>query len=205
MKIYFTLILLLLGINAQASKRVAGNIIKGQDTLAVTFLLPVKFFSGELLEYRIQKEIRYITTGGERAKLRPGEADEFSFVYDELSHRWLSRSMMDKGVRRERDYFLKMEVDGRLRLFSHFPVNNEAGVFDVSSGALILTGDQQKKVPVLQLRNGQLQVVKAINFKEDMIELLEDCPKLTQRIAKGTFTQKDIKEIVCYYNMACSM
>lgn len=203
MKTYITIILLLLGINVFAAKRAAGTIIKGQDTLAVTFLLPVKFFSGELLEYRIQKEIRYITPAGERSTLRPGEVDEFSFDYDDLSHRWLSRTMMDKGVRRERNYFLKMEVDGRLKLFSHFPTNNEAGVFDVSSGALILTGDQQKKVPVLQLRNGELRIVKAINFKEDMIELLEDCPKLTQRIEKGTFTQRDIKEIVCYFNIAC--
>lgn len=203
MKKYLAILLLLLATSAYGSKRVAGSIIKGKDTLAVTFLLPVKFFSGELLEYRIQKEIRYLTTAGERATLRPGEADEFSFMYDGLSHRWLSRSMMDKGVRRERYYFLKMEVDGRLKLFSHFPTNNEAGVFDVSSGALILTGDQQKKVPVLQLSDGELRVVKSINFKEDMIELLEDCPKLTQRIEKGTFTQKEIKEIVCYYNMAC--
>ena len=99
--------------------------------------------------------------------------------------------------------FLKLETDGKLKLFNYYYTQSSPGMYNASTGAM--TGGYSYSVEryILQKGDGELKRPKSLTFKKDMVEYFSYCPALVEKIESKYFRKNDLEFIVNYYNSNC--
>lgn len=99
--------------------------------------------------------------------------------------------------------FLRLEIDGKLKLFNYYYTQSSPGMYNSSTGGM--TGGYSYTVEkyVFQKETGELKRFKGLTFRKDMIEYFNDCPELSKKIEDKEFRKNDMESIVRYYNSNC--
>lgn len=193
-KLLFNLAFLLFLTTVNAGK-IDGIILKGSDTIKVKFNIPMGLISGEPIYEKIQHKITYFDASGKRKTLKADDATEIRFDINGNTVRMLSRlnslglgNIFSSGT----NIFLKLEIDGPLKMFKYHFTSNQGG-------AVYLDSDF-----ILQKGNDVLMQPSIFSFKREMTEYFSNCPKLVEKIESKDFRKKHLEEIVNYYNSECS-
>ena len=130
-------------------------------------------------------------------ELKPHQAKEVCFSYNNITTRLLQRqdhlNLEKKMFKKEKSYiFLKLEVDGKLKLFSFYYTQHVSMDFSF-----------QAKFMIFQKEQGLLYMPKNTSFRRSMMRYLEDCDKVKQRLDLKMYGKGDEEEIVKDYNDKC--
>ena len=188
------------------AKKVEGRIITNNDTVDVVFNIPVNFFTRKPNYEQLQYKIRYIDLTGKKQTLRPDNANEIQFFYRDEHVRLLSKVNsigLGRILSSDRSIFLKLEIDGRVKLFSYYYSERSPDMNDVSAGTV--TGGHTYTVEryVLQKEDGELKRPRELTFRKDMADYFSDCTQLAEKILNKEFNRNDLSAIVNYYNSKC--
>jgi hypothetical protein len=106
------------------AKKLAGLIIANGKTREVTFDIKVPLLGDEPNFLRLQQKVTYYDESGKKKILRPDEADEIQFDYDGMVVRMISCPNTLGGLNTffssSKKIFLKLEIDGPLRLYRYY-------------------------------------------------------------------------------------
>ena len=100
--------------------------------------------------------------------------------------------------------FLKLEIDGPLRLYKYFQTQRAGGFGNPATGGFSPGYTYTVENYVMQKGEGQLLRPKGISFRKDMALYFSDCPDLVSRIQEKEFRKGDMELIVKEYNRKCS-
>jgi hypothetical protein len=188
-------------------RKIQGIIIANGKSKEVTFDIKVRFLAGEPNFERIQYKIRYYDQGGKKQTLRPDHADEIRFKYDGMEVRMISvpntlggGSLFSSASR----IFLKLEMDGPLRLYRYYYTQSNPGMYNGAGGGYYPGGTYTVDNLLFQKGNGPLKKPRSLGWKKDMLEYFSDCPALRERIESKDLRRKEIEAIVTYYNQNCA-
>lgn len=200
-RLLLNLIFLLFVLHA-AAKNLDGIIIKGRDSIKVTFRVPIGLLSGEPLYEKIQHKIDYYDAAGKRKKLRADDADEIQFNFNGQTIRMLSRlnslalgNLFSSSI----NIFLKLEINGPVKLFKYYFTASRPSV-----GVGMGSAPYIEVSSVLQKGNGALVLPSGFGMKKQMMDYFSDCPALVEKIQSKDFRMKEIEDMVNYYNLECS-
>lgn len=200
-----TIIGLLLSFKLEA-KKIEGKIILETETIHVIFDIPVDLFSQEPNYQKLQYKVKYTDPTGKKNTLRPNHAKEIQFSFGHESVRMLSvRNTLGAGnIFSNNEYiFLKLSMDGNLKLFNYFFNQQSGGFYNGSTGTMSGGNAYSVEKYVLQKDNGDLVRPTGLTFKRDMVEYFRDCPALVEKIEHRDFRKSDLEAIVRYYNSNC--
>lgn len=189
---------LLFSFNLKA-KKVEGQICFEDDTLNVTIFVPTRIITGEINYHQMQKAVWYLDSQGKRSKCTAYDVKEIRFTYNYVKVRLLSRrNEIEKRRHSLRCpyIFLKLEMDGYLKLFTAF-VNTFGHLYHVDSYTT------SPSIFVLQKGDEELKKINGWSFKKNMRGYFNDCPQLAEKIETKEFKEGDIKLIVNTYNFDC--
>jgi hypothetical protein len=192
--------------SADAAKKIEGYITyNNNQTVKVTFLIPVGFLSSEPSYLGLQFRVRYIQNNV-KLTLRPDDAREISFTYKGQTIRMLSvidnlqmSSMFNSHAR----VFLRLLTDGEVKLFDYYATSYSPGMYSPGTGMTTGGTSYTYERSVLQRGNGPLMRPRGLFFKKDMAEFFQDCPELVERINEKVFRKGDLELIVREYNEKC--
>lgn len=194
----FITILFLVSFPTYASQ-VKGMIIRKTDTLNVMFIIPFTGIDCSDIQYGI----KYIDNSGNKVKLKPSDAKEVRFEYESDTIRMLSRfdniSYNSDGSEK---IFLKLEIDGTIKLFSYFVSHSYMSAPSGPGGIGMMYSSTSHKY-VLQKGYADLVQYSKINFKDDLPVFLKKCPDLVKMIQNKVYIKSDIERIINYYNYNC--
>jgi hypothetical protein len=185
-------------------KKVGGTIMFKGESRNVTFDIKVPLLGFEPNFERIQYKVKYYDENGKKRTLRPDDADEIWFDYDGGEVHMISCPNTLGGIfSTSNKIFLKVEIDGPLRLFRYYYKQRTSGYGTPGSagfsGGTVYVADDF----IFQKGNGPLKQPKAWGWKKDMIEYFSDCPGLRDRIEKKDLNRREVEAIVLYYNSNC--
>ncbi len=199
MKKTFFFLVLLVAVHANAvAKKIEGTIIfENGVERTVTFKIPFRLLSGHADYERLQHRVRFFDKGKELV-LKPGEASEFRFSYQNETVRMVSirHSGLEGLFSGDNAIFLKLEMDGHLRLYRLYETRVSGG-YDSSH-------PHQTEEYYLQKKGGALKRLKAFSFRKDMADYLSDCPSVADKIKDKDFKRRDLEVIVIAYNKDCN-
>ena len=202
--IVFISILVVGLLSVAEAKKIEGRIIRRTGTESVVFNVPFRLFSSRPDFERMQYRIRYYDKSGKKMTLKPGEAEEFEFNLPTEQVRMLSISSdlgLEAAFSRSTFVFLRLEIDGPLRLFKYYQTRSSGGSYyggGMSAGSSYTTENFY-----LQKAGEKLKRPRTLNFRKDMAEYLGDCPSLVDKIRDKDFKRKDLEFIVLFYNKQC--
>jgi hypothetical protein len=197
--------LIVLSLHAYCRK-IQGVIITKGKSKEVTFDIKVPFLGGEPNFERTQYRVRYYDDSGKKQTLRPDDADEIQFEFDGMKVRMVSvPNTIGAGTlfSSTTKIFLKLEIDGPLRLYRYYYKQSTGGSFGAGGGyypGATYTADNL----IFQKGNGPLKQPRSLGWKRDMLEYFSDCPALRERIESKDLRRKEIEAIVFYYNQQCA-
>ena len=198
-RIVFIAIIGLLFVFKVEAKKIPGQIIYKNDTVNVILNIPTKILPSEPNYVKLQKKVKYFDSQGVKKVVHPGEAIEIRFVFKSEEVRMVSRPNRNL-YSNKLNLFLKVEVDGDLKLFSYYyTVNSHNPSAQITMGQsytarrfLLQKGDEDFKMP------------KKIGFKKDMMEYFDDCPELSKKIESKEFRKSEMVSMVIFYNRSCN-
>ena len=205
MRNFILITFLLLNYLTLSARKIEGTIIFEKDTIDVTFKIPIKFFEQEPNYEKLQYKVKYYDSKGNKVVLKPDQAKEIRFNDGFEDVRMLSRvNSLDLGniFSLSTHIFLKLEIDGKLKMFSYYYTQHSAGMYNGTTGTM--TGGYSYSVEkyILQKKGQELKRPKGLFFRKDMAEYFSDCPELSKKIKEKDF-HKDVGRIVQYYNSHC--
>ncbi|MFA5974032.1 MAG: hypothetical protein WC780_16920 [Lentimicrobiaceae bacterium] len=207
-KVFLILTIGLICLNNIEAKKIIGYYIsKTNDTLTVTFNVPIKFFSQEPNYERLQWKIKYYDSTNQKKILKPDMANEIIFDYDGEKIRMLSRQnnldLIGSFFIDNNSLFLQLIKDGKLKLFKYYKTNNSPGMYNASTG--MTTGGASYTVEkyIMQKGNDALFKTRWLSFRKDMVNYLSDCPDLAKKIEDKIYRSDDIEQIIDEYNRSC--
>lgn len=206
MKISALTAIILIAAFSLEAKKIAGKIIFHKDTVDVTFNIPIKFFSGEPNYQKLQYKVRYFDAKGNKITLRPDDAKEIRFQHNGEIVRMLSRrNTLESGniFSTSSNIFLRLEIDGRLKMFSYYYTQGSPGMYNPSTGMTTGGGSYETEKYVLQNGNEELKWPRGLSFRKDMMEYFANCPALVKKIEDREFRKNEIESIVLFYNTHC--
>lgn len=191
-------------INAEA-KKIQGIIITTLDTMEVTLRVSTNFFTGSINYPAIQNKVRYIDKNGKKKRIRADEAKEVRFTYKGEDIRLLAREVPIAlaGIFSNNRVFLRLKMDGPLRLFTYYSKSNNPDLYNGSTGTWSGGGSSVREITLLQKGDGMVKNPNFFKFRKDMMEYLNDCPDLVGKLEKKDFKRRDVFEMVGYYNSKC--
>ena len=188
------------------AKKTEGKIIYDTDTVDAIIKIPVKFFSRQPNYESLQYKVKYYDSKGNKFILKPHEAKEVQFTYLGNDVRLLSRynSLNLGNLFSISDHiFLRLEIDGNLKLFNYYYTQNTPGTYNASSGTMNPGYAYSVENYIFQKGEGELKRTNTMNFRKDMTEYFSDCPLLVEQIENKTFKRNDLISIVRFYNKEC--
>ncbi|WP_028981455.1 hypothetical protein [Sporocytophaga myxococcoides] len=203
-KIFLVVFFALILSSKLLAEKVKGKIILENDTIDVTFDIPVDYFSLEINYESLQQRIKYIDSTGNKKVLHPEDAKEIRFKYEFENIRMLSREnslLLGNPFSRGSHIFLKLEIDGRLKLFKYYHTQHIGGGYNSGTGTVSSGSAYSSEGFILQKENTELKKIK--RFKKDMPEYFSDCTKLVEKIENKEFSESDMDLIVKFYNSKC--
>jgi hypothetical protein len=195
-------VILFYSMQAQAAELLKGKIITEKDTINVTFKIPFTIFFKEPNYIKLQEKITYQDASGKACVLKPGYATEIQFSYAGSEIRMLSRfkSIFLGSIFSSNQYiFLKLEVDGDVKLFNHYFRRSSGGMYNGATGMTTGGGSYVANDYILQKGSGDLVLVRDISLET----YFSQCPALVEKIKNKTYPIKDMVTIVRYYNSDC--
>jgi hypothetical protein len=100
--------------------------------------------------------------------------------------------------------FLKLEIDGKLKLFKYYFTENSPVMYNssknVTTGGYSFTADRY----ILQKSDEEIFMPRDLTFRKDMMKYFQNCPELFLKIENKEYRKKDLKIVVCYYNSNCA-
>jgi hypothetical protein len=205
-RIYLLLIFSLILTFKLEGKRIEGKIIFENDTLFVTFNIPFKSFGQEIYYEKLQSKIKYYNASGDIIVLKPDKAKEIQFKYKSDNVRMLSRNNtlgLGSIFSTNSNIFLKLEIDGRLKLFNYFFTQRSPGTYNATTGMTTGGFTYGMEKYILQKEEDALFRPISLTFRKDMVEYFRDCPALVERIENKDFRMSDLGSIVSFYNLNC--
>lgn len=202
-------VLLLIFIFVQAdAKKIQGKIILNNDeAINVTFIIPVGFLRSGPNYEKLQTKVRYIDASNKKVMLGPDDAKEISFDFNGQKIRMQAVHddlQLQSIFSTQNRIFLKLEIDGALKLFTSYFTKRSPGMYSASTGAMSGGMTYNGERYVLQKNNGSLFQPRGISFRKDMREYLSDCPELVRKIQNKDFRKGDMELIVIDYNKSCA-
>ncbi len=197
-KLTILLLLIVFVLVELEAKKVEGQIHYEDKIVDVTFQIPVfrkaKKPNFEGLQYRIV----YYDENGEAKKLKPNQAKEVRFIYENKTYRMISmKKLAGFSMKMLRDkIFLRLAIDGNLKLYYYYDSSSAGG-----PGIQISLSNVERFI--FQKNNGSLVHYNGLAFRSFMTEYFKDCPSLSKKIEEKEFQKKDLEAIVNYYNMNC--
>ncbi len=188
------------------ARKIEGKILFKNDTLNVIFNIPIKFFTQQPNYEKLQNKVKYFDSNGKKIVIRPENAKEIQFKFQNENIRMLSRlnslglgSIFYTGS----NIFLRLEIDGDLKLFHYYYTQRSAGMYNGATGGF--TGGYSYTVDnyLLQKGNAELKRPHGLTFKKDMAEYFSECPIIVEKIESKVFRKKDLESIVRFYNEYC--
>lgn len=176
------------------SKEIEGQIIYDNDTVDVIFKIPLDLRNQQVIYESIQRKIKYIDSLGANKVLKPEDAKEFRFKFEENEIRMKSLKKKDEIkdiLFFPSKFFIKLEFDKEFKVFKYYS--------NASSGN---TNHLIKKY-IIQNRNGKMILVKSSSFVENMVDCFSDCEELVSMIKNHDYVYRDIETIFEYYNLFC--
>jgi hypothetical protein len=199
--------LILVFYNVDAKKIPGKIVLNNGETIDVTFLIPFGFLNSQPTYTKLQMRARYVDRSGKKVVIKPDDAKEISFNFKGQNIRMISVND-DLGLQSifssQQRAFLKLEIDGALRLFTYYFTQNSPGMYNSATGTM--SGGTYYNVDkfVLQKKNGPLKQPRGISFRKDMSEYFSDCPELVERIQKRDLRKGDLEIMVMEYNKKCA-
>jgi hypothetical protein len=196
-------VLVLTIVNKVEPKNIEGIVIFKNDTLDVIFKIPINIFSKGINFEKLQYKIKYFDSSRDLVVIKPEQAEEIRFLYNNEEVRMLSRDsrhilksvFSNKGM-----IFLKLEIDGIIKLFTYYHAESSPVTYN-SSSELITEGiSYQVDKCFLQKDNQELVRINGLTFRKDMTEYFSDCPDISKKIEFREYRKKDIQTIVNNYN-----
>lgn len=193
---FFFIILLLVGgkvSRAQIQERiidVPGEIVYADRTEHVTFqvLAVLNGFSVEHLE----KSARYVDANGHHKIVRPKDAEEIRFKWDEQDVRMISRRPRHESSRKK---FMHLLTDGSVRFYEYIETYRFIG-----RRAMMYASINTVIYWYLERKDATMIMATPFRFRKKMSKYFKDCPKLAERIKAGAYKALDAQQIVDYYN-----
>jgi hypothetical protein len=127
-RLFLVLTIGFLCLNQSKAEKIEGYILtKENDTVRVTFKIPIKIIY-EAPDYeKLQLKVKYFDASGKRKTLKPAMANEFVFERNGETVRMISRQVNSwlTGISYSVSgyMFLKLITDGRLKLFMFYQTN----------------------------------------------------------------------------------
>jgi hypothetical protein len=186
------LLILSISITLSAMK-IEGLIIYHNDSLLVTFNIPTNMIQTEPDFEYMQRSIKYYDINGKKKILKPSDADEIQFTMNNKLIRILSRKMNFNTNKRsllDSVMFLKLEVDGYLKLFSFHTLD--------------MGNMNRNKSYLLQKGERELKWIMIAKIKNDLIEYLSDCGSAVEMVKQcNAFKGVELVPLVKKYNVEC--
>ena len=201
-KIFSLILLFFIPISYIFSAEVKGIIITKTDTTHVTFNIPMNLAS-EPTFVNLQYKIKYVDAAGNKCKLYPNQAKEIQFTHNNTLYRMQSKfDNLSPNSDGESKIFLKLEIDGKIKLFSYY-IRQTMTTGGGPNSVPMTTSSTYSKY-ILQKGNNDLVRYGKMNFNLDMPVFLKECPDLVKKIEDKTYHRNDIEAIITYYNSNCA-
>ncbi|MBT1705123.1 hypothetical protein [Chryseosolibacter indicus] len=187
------------------AREIDGVIITDGKARDVTFIIKVPLLANEPNFERIQFKVKYYDGSGKKKTLRPDDADEIRFNYYGMEVRMISCfNTIGAGslLMKAQKIFLKLEIDGPLRLYRYYYRQTNPGYYGGAGGYSPETSYVVDNL-IFQKGDGPLKQPRALGWRKDMLEYFTDCPALRERIESKELRRKEIEAIVMYYNQHC--
>jgi len=204
-RISLFLLLIIMAFHIHARK-VPGVIISKGESRQVTFDIKVPWLDDEPNFVRIQNRVKYYDESGKKAILRPEDADEIIFDFDGMEVRMISCVNTIGGVNifsSSEKIFLKLEIDGPLRLYRHYYKQTSPGYYGGAGMGYSAGSTYTVENFIFQKGNGPLKQPRSLGWRKDMLEYFNDCPSLRELIESKDLRRKEIEGIVMFYNRNC--
>ncbi|MGI9159778.1 MAG: hypothetical protein ACR2K1_08510 [Saprospiraceae bacterium] len=195
-----------------SAERIKGLIItKAQDTLDVTFEIPLLSRSKQPNYERLQRGVTYYDANGKKQTLNPAEAVEIHFTHDNEVIRMRTRfnPLVFLGgsinLQAGSSVLLRLLEDGPTQLFLYYYSQNTTGI-GTSLIVEIIMACWMKPTAVHILQkgdSGELKSIQPANFKKDMTAFFSDCPELVRKIEEKEYKREDLRAMVQFYNTQC--
>jgi len=204
-KIVFVLFgVLLISANVFA-KKVEGYYVTGKkDTVKTQFDIPW-IITGEPDFEKIQWEIEYYDTKGDKQVLNLEWTSEVDFSFKDKSYRMIvvRNSLLLTGSKNNKTtlLFMRILVDGPyLRLFQFYVVStnpgNSSSVYNSSTVGSSTTNDKY----IFLKKDGKQMRPKLFTFNKEVATYLADVPELAKRVETKVLNVKDVEQIAKEYN-----
>jgi hypothetical protein len=205
MKRYLAAFLLILAFTQSHARKLKGYVIyNNQEKVEVLMTVPFIKFSDKPDYLKMQTEVTCLQHN-KSIVVHPENALEISFTLDDEPIRMLSveNDLQLPGKKTER-VFIKLEVDGAIRLFRSYEVSSTPGMYNSPTG--LTTGRNSRTYDryVLQRNSGSLTRLEGTSFKKDAVEFFQGCPDIVSRIEEKELKKEDLKRIVREFNSTCA-
>lgn len=203
--IFITVIGLIFTFKSEA-KKFEGQIFYKNDSVNVTMEIPVKLFSKKPKYEKLQYKVKYYDSLGLIQVIKPFDAEEIRFSYEDEKVRMLSRKNtlgLGKTFSMSSKIFLKLEIDGDLKLFNCYYTQKTYGSYNTMTGMTV--GGPTYKMEKFLLQKGDEELMRPypLTFRKDLIQYFNDCPELSKKIEDKEFNINDLESIVRFYNLNC--
>lgn len=183
-----------------------GKIIFDNDTLEVTFDIPVTLISEDIRFERIQQGLTYFVKKKHNKTLSPDEAKEIWFLYDE---EWITMVSVNNSMKlggnfiKNENIFLRKVYEGRLSVYKYYYESRSPG--GTRANEHLSTGNRNpiESDFIFQKEKESPIHVKEFGFRKDMSSYFSDCPELSKKIKEKDFKFPDLSDIVSFYNTIC--
>lgn len=183
------------------AKKIYGHIVlNNDDTLEVTLRIPTEFLSNRIDYESLQRRIRYFDENRKRRHFKPHQAKEVFFEYYGEEVRMFSHPAPNRMMNLlsfSSHVFMKLDIEGELRLFTYFSKETN----DVDDD--FFYGDNINEKYYLQKGNEALKNPNFFKFRKDMMNYLGDCDEMVEKLEEKDFRRWDIWEMVRFYNRVC--
>ena len=212
---FLFLTIYLIFITQLKAEKIPGYYLTGKlDTVRVAFDIPiVKIYKdSDIVDYhKLQSQVWYFDSYNVKNVLKPNLAMEYSFEFAGKRIRMISF----KGIPHYDDKFLRLLIDGKLKLFGIYAkMGNTYPIYYNAvprkgwsfGGIRIWRIDDLEFDAYLLLKNKvkTFFIRGTFPFRDDLIDYLSDCPKLTKKIKETEYHRADIPMIVKEYNTTCN-
>ena len=199
MKKIYTLSFLLVVIIFQAkARKIEGYYLNNTyDTSHVTFEIPI--IAPNNVDFRkLHDGVFFWLDDETQQEIKPHDAKEIVFTYNKTTHRLIScqdyLNLSKKVVKKPTHYiFLKLEVEGSMRLYSYTYTQHVSMDFDYKATIMIF-----------QRKNDLLFVPKPMGQIRSLKKYFEDCPKVLEKLKKNALNKGDEIEMVKIFNESCA-
>lgn len=188
------------------ARKIKGTIVANGQEQQVTFNVKIPFLGGEPSFERMQYRIKYFDEAGKKHLLRPDDAAEIRFEFEGQPVRMIScRNNLGLGnmFSTSLNIFLKLEIDGPLRLYRYYYRQTSGGIYTAGGGYTPGTSYTVENF-VFQKGDGPLKRSDGWGWRKEMLKYFSDCPALASLIESKELRKREVEAIVMFYNDKCA-